>query len=190
MTWKEGLVRFSSFWIFPALAVVALVLSHHYEATNRSRDLFWLIPLGVLAWTLIEYGLHRFVFHIEVRNSTIRRLVNASHLEHHEAPRDKGRILVRTPYALVVSGVVAAAIAALCRDLFSSAGILSGIWAGFLYYESVHYRVHATSGNGPLVGRQRRAHFYHHFHCADRCFGVTTPLWDYVFGTWRADATD
>jgi sterol desaturase/sphingolipid hydroxylase (fatty acid hydroxylase superfamily) len=65
-------------------------------------------------------------------------------------------------------------------------GALSGVWAGFLYYEAVHYRVHLTRGQGRFIGRQRRAHFHHHFRAPDRCFGVTTPLWDYVFGTRRA----
>ena len=185
MSWKEGLIRFRSFWMFPALAVAALVWTRRYEAASRSRDLLWLIPLGALAWTLIEYGLHRFLFHVNIPGAGIRRIVNSSHLEHHEDPRDAARILVQTAYALAVSAVVAGAVAAMCRDLFSTAGILAGIWAGFLYYESVHYRVHVTSANGPLVTRQRRAHFYHHFHDAGRCFGVTTPLWDYVFGTWR-----
>jgi sterol desaturase/sphingolipid hydroxylase (fatty acid hydroxylase superfamily) len=186
MTWKESLVRFRSFWMFPALSATALVLTYRYEERSRSiGDLVWLLPAGVLIWTLIEYGLHRFLFHIDIRNASLRRIVNASHFEHHAAPRDGSRILVQTPYALVVSAIFAVVIAAISRDLFWTAGILSGIWAGFLYYEAVHYRVHVTAGNGPLLARQRRAHFYHHFQNAHRCFGVTTPLWDYVFGTYH-----
>ena len=31
---------------------------------------------------------------------------------------------------------------------------------------------------------QRRNHMVHHFKRPHQLFGVTTPLWDYVFGTW------
>jgi 4-hydroxysphinganine ceramide fatty acyl 2-hydroxylase len=183
MTWKEGFIRFRSFWIFPALAVAVLVGAHQYEPTSRAEDLLWLLPIGIFVWTLIEYGLHRFVFHVDISNQAIRRIVNGSHIEHHQAPRDGERILVQTAYAIGVSTMLGAAITVLCRDLFWTAGILTGIWMGFLYYEAVHYRVHMTAGSGLLLTLQRRAHFYHHFHNANRCFGVTTPLWDYVFGT-------
>ena len=60
---------------------------------------------------------------------------------------------------------------------------MTGIWFGFLYYEYVHYRVHITAGNAGLLARQRRTHFHHHFANPEQCFGVTTPLWDYVFRT-------
>jgi sterol desaturase/sphingolipid hydroxylase (fatty acid hydroxylase superfamily) len=66
------------------------------------------------------------------------------------------------------------------------AGVLkfmAGFWAGYAYYETVHYRIHFTAGEGWLLRRQRRAHFRHHFTNATRNFGVTTPLWDWVFQT-------
>jgi 4-hydroxysphinganine ceramide fatty acyl 2-hydroxylase len=71
----------------------------------------------------------------------------------------------------------------LLRNLFSAAGVLVGVWAGFLYYESVHYRVHFNLSGSGFIARQRRTHFYHHFTNNRVCFGVTSPLWDYVFGT-------
>jgi sterol desaturase/sphingolipid hydroxylase (fatty acid hydroxylase superfamily) len=185
MAVKEGLMRFSSFWIFPAVAIAGIGITIRTEDGGSFRDLFWLLPVGLFAWTLLEYGLHRFAFHRQIRNATLRSLINGTHLQHHDAPRDCDHILVKPGYALAISGFLAGVVNLICGNAFWTAGILSGIWAGFLYYESVHYRVHATSSSGWLVGRQRQAHFYHHFHDSRRCFGVTTPLWDYVFGTAR-----
>ena len=185
MTLKEGLTRFSSFWIFPGLSIAAISVTFRQSSAASLMDLFWLIPVGVLGWTILEYGLHRFVFHREIENGFLRSLLNASHFQHHDLPREREHILVKPPYALVISALLVGFVALACRNAFWTAGILSGVWAGFLYYEAVHYRVHATSSNGWVLARQRHAHFYHHYHDSKRCFGVTTPLWDYVFGTTR-----
>jgi len=58
-----------------------------------------------------------------------------------------------------------------------------GIWIGFLYYETVHYRVHVGDANRGWIARQRRMHFHHHFRNSKQSFGVTTPIWDYIFKT-------
>jgi len=187
MLWKERVVLFRSFWIFPILAAFLVWVTYRWQAETQVRDLLWLIPLGVALWTLLEYFLHRFVFHFEVENKSIGRLLNGSHLEHHAQPRDAHHLLVHTSYGLVISAIVYILLFAALRDSFRAAGLLVGIWAGFLYYESVHYRVHLGDSPGALIGYQRRAHFHHHFRAPDVSFGVTTPFWDYVFGSKRHD---
>jgi sterol desaturase/sphingolipid hydroxylase (fatty acid hydroxylase superfamily) len=185
MTMKERLYRFRSFWIFPLTGVVLLAITDRAEPQSDQRDLLWLFPIGVLTWTLLEYGLHRFVFHIQIplRNPRLREFVNASHLGHHASPRDPNKVLVRPVYGLVVSSILFGLIYLLSDSLFSTAGVIVGVWTGFLYYEAVHYRVHFSLAASGFVKRQRRTHFYHHFTNNKRCFGVTSPLWDYVFGT-------
>ena len=184
MTLKERFYRFRSFWIFPLVAVVLLYVTSRPEQ-SRFGDLLWLFPFGVAAWTLLEYILHRFAFHIQtpIRNPRLRDFVYASHLAHHASPRDPNQLLVLPAYGLVISAVLFGLMTALFRSLFSAAGVMAGIWAGFLYYEAVHYRVHFSLSGSGLIARQRRAHFYHHFTNNKKCFGVTSPIWDYVFGT-------
>jgi 4-hydroxysphinganine ceramide fatty acyl 2-hydroxylase len=185
MSMKERLIRFRSFWMFPLLALLLLYVSLRVEPANRASDLLWLLPSGVFAWSLLEYVLHRFVFHIhfQIQNPKLRELINASHLNHHAAPRDPAKLLVRPNYGLVVSALVFGILYLISGGLFRAAGIMAGVWTGFLYYEAVHYRVHLTTSASGLIGRQRRAHFHHHFTNKNRCFGVTSPLWDYVFRT-------
>src|SRR5688572_9615313 len=103
MTWKERLVRFRSFWIFPSLAAMLLLSTGVFQPDSQARDLVWLFPLGLLSWSLIEYGLHRFVFHVEISNARLRRLVNSSHIEHHVEPRNAGLLLLKTGYGMGVS---------------------------------------------------------------------------------------
>jgi 4-hydroxysphinganine ceramide fatty acyl 2-hydroxylase len=185
MRTKERLIRFRSFWIFPMIGVLLLYFTSRREQVARFNALLWLVPAGLFIWTLLEYGLHRFVFHIQipVPNPRLREVVNASHMAHHAAPRDPNKVLVHPLYGFVVSLILYALLFAIFRDGFSTAGVIVGIWIGFLYYEAVHYRVHFSLSGSGFVARQRRAHFYHHFTNNKRCFGVTSPLWDYVFGT-------
>lgn len=182
---KERLWRFRSFWMFPLLAIVLVYATFRLEPRRSYLDLSWLLPLGVLFWTLLEYGLHRFVFHIQVaiRNPRVRDLVNASHSSHHASPRDPNRLLVHPSFGMVISAILFAVFYLASGSLSAAAGLISGVWAGFLYYEAVHYRVHFNLSNNGLIVRQRRLHFYHHFTNNKRCFGVTSPLWDYVFRT-------
>ena len=184
MSLRERLSYFRSFWIFPSIAAVLLYVSLRAEPQPRGR-LFLLFALGVFIWTFLEYLLHRFLFHIQlpIRSPHVRDVINGSHFQHHASPRDRNKILVHPSYGIVVSALVYALIYAICRNAAAALVILTGVWAGFLYYEAVHYRVHFTLSASPFIARQRKVHFYHHFTNNKRCFGVTTPLWDHVFGT-------
>lgn len=182
MNWQRA-HQFQCFWMLPLIAITALAIGYGYEREAAIGELLWLIPAGVLAWTLIEYMLHRFVFHLGISNPRIRALVDSFHHEHHVHPRDVAYLFVRPGYAIAVSLLLAGVLVALTDNLFRTAGLISGIWTGFLWYESVHYRVHLTAANGGWIGHRRRAHFQHHFHSSKRRFGVTTSLWDHVFRT-------
>src|SRR2546426_10850014 len=122
MAVRERLVRFRSFWIFPLLAFFLLYLTSRAEGTSRFSDLFWLMPVGILIWTLLEYTLHRFVFHIQlpIRDPRLREIVNSSHLAHHASPRDPTKLLVRPLYGLAISTVLYIALLALSRNTFSA----------------------------------------------------------------------
>ncbi len=187
MALKERLVRFRSFWMFPLIAIVLVNAAFHAEPERSYTELLWMIPMGIFVWTLLEYGLHRFVFHIPmpIRSAPIRDFVNASHLSHHAAPRDPSKLLVKSLYGSTVSAVLLGLLYSATRSAATAVGIMTGIWAGFLYYEAVHYRVHFNLSSSPFISWQRRAHFYHHFTNSRRCFGVTSPLWDHVFKTAR-----
>jgi len=187
MSLKERLSRFRSFWIFPSLSLALILFTRNASGTYRFSDLLWLVPVGLLIWTVLEYFFHRVLFHTHFRRPWLREIVNRSHLSHHAAPRDPKQILVIPSFGLVVSAAIYPILFVLTRNLFTASGIISGIWLGFLYYEAVHYRVHVSLSDSPLLRYQRRAHFYHHFSNPHSCYGVTSPLWDHVFRSYRPD---
>ena len=176
-------VRFCSFWIYPSLACLLLFLS--LQQGTPWKQLLWLIPWGWFIWSLLEYALHRFFFHWIPHNRRFNKIVRSLHVSHHGDSRNPDKILVRPTYSLPVSALFLGGFYAVTGSLFAASALLTGIWLGFLYYELVHYRLHLSKADGGLLEYQRQGHFYHHFVDPNHCFGVTSPLWDWVFGTYR-----
>ncbi len=172
-----------SFWLYPLLAALLIGLLGESRMPSGFALPGWLLS-GLLVWSLLEYLLHRFFFHWIPENRAIRRFLAKLHLRHHGDPREPSHILVRPHYSLPISLLLLASFAA---SFGWSAGvwIMVGTWSGFLYYELVHYRIHVSKQSNGLLGVQRRWHFYHHFIDDRFCFGVTSPLWDLLLGTYR-----
>ncbi len=178
-------LRFASFWAYPLMAAALLAVSGRQNSSRSGFEAVAFAFFGLLLWTFLEYCLHRFLFHWVPRNRRARRFLATLHLRHHGDPRNRDAILVRPRYSAPVSAVVFAALWLAAGDFAVAVWTMSGVWAGFLYYELVHYRVHLSKRGGGLLGFQRQGHFYHHFVDDEHCFGVTSPLWDLVFRTYR-----
>ena len=64
--------------------------------------------------------------------------------------------------------------------------LYAGLVTGYMYYEFVHYSVHFKQGKHlGFTNEQRKNHLAHHFRDVDKRYGVSSPLWDYVFRTRR-----
>ena len=115
--------------MFPLLAILLIYVSRLIEPERHGGELFWLFLLGLFAWTLLEYGLHRFIFHIdfEFRNPKTAEFINGSHLSHHAAPRDPDKLLVKPAYGLTVSAILFGLAYLLSGSFFSASGIIAGI---------------------------------------------------------------
>jgi dihydroceramide fatty acyl 2-hydroxylase len=138
---------------------------------------------GLAAWSLAEYLLHRFVFHLEPDNRFGRRLHFIIHGVHHDYPHDPMRLVmppsVSIPLAILVY--------LLFRALLGAAWSLpffAGFLVGYLIYDMTHYHIHHHRSDNKLSLLLRRYHYRHHFQQSDRGFGVTSPLWDKAFRTF------
>jgi sterol desaturase/sphingolipid hydroxylase (fatty acid hydroxylase superfamily) len=138
--------------------------------------------LGVVAWSLSEYLLHRFVFHLEPDSRWGRRLHFIIHGVHHDFPHDPMR-LVMPPS---VSIPLAIGFWFLFRAVLGPEWALpafAGFLLGYLVYDMSHYHMHHHRSKNRLSLAVRRYHYRHHFQQSDRGYGVTTPLWDRIFRT-------
>src|ERR1700756_1908680 len=145
------------------LPVVAYML---YLALWRQKLSFLVVAgfflLGVLLWTLLEYVIHRYVFHYEPKTRVGKRLHYIIHGVHHDYPND-GRRLVMPP---VISIPLAALFYALFLLLFAKGApvIWAGLVTGYICYDSIHYAIHHFPIKSGVLNRLKQHHLRHHFH--------------------------
>lgn len=169
-----------------------------------------LFVAGVAAWSIIEFLLHRYVFH-EIADEEIERRVArrvreldpdepvvpalhgwrekfyfVAHGVHHEFPSDPSR-LVMPPSVSIPLAVV---FYVLFRGLLGAAptpGFFAGFLVGYLVYDSFHYAIHFIRPGGSVEAamyRLGKGHMRHHFADNTKDYGVSSPFWDLVVGTF------
>ena len=148
-----------------------------------------LFTAGMLIFSLFEYGLHRFVFHgvirLACRDPRYRFTAFMVHGYHHAFPNDRWR-LVMPP---MISWPLAVAFALVYVTALGEARalpLLAGTMAGYVTYDWMHYFAHHARPKSRLGKWLRRYHLRHHFQDEDAFFGISSPLWDAVFGTFRS----
>ncbi|MFK2877041.1 sterol desaturase family protein [Rhodanobacter hydrolyticus] len=131
--------------------------------------------LGLFIFSFIEYAFHRWLFHGALR------LFERGHTVHHEQPLGYDSLPFFFPPAVVV--LLAAALALALPA--ATALLLSGAIAlGYALYGFSHLVIHRRGRfNHPLVRKWAAVHHVHHHH-PDKNYGVTSPLWDFLLGTW------
>jgi len=133
---------------------------------------------GVAFWTFAEYWIHRSLFHGPFA---------AMHDEHHRQP--KAFIGVGSSGTFAAFGVTWLLLAALLGEARACA-VLAGLISGYLVYCVVHGGLHHFAGRGfgrygAMMLRLHNAHHRGGSRSGHANFGVTSPLWDVVFRTWR-----
>ncbi len=145
-------------------------------------DFAIMLIAGGFAWTLIEYSVHRFTFHFKAQSAVGKYLVYLFHGIHHDDPNDRTRLVMPPAGAILLMAL-----------------FYGGFWLvlphpwiepffgffviGYLCYDYTHYAIHFWPMSSRIGAYLKRNHLLHHFQEQDSRFGVSTPLWDFVFGT-------
>ena len=135
---------------------------------------------GVLIWTFLEYVIHRFLGHAKSKrvNTPFTKEHRRHHAEfHYFAPAWKKAltaVVVLVIFTVVIGWPMG------WNYGFAFAMGLSGM---YLFYEIMHWVSHQYAPKNAYGRWVRKNHFYHHFRDPSKNHGVTSPLWDYVFGT-------
>ena len=133
---------------------------------------------GLAGWTLLEYVIHRALGHWPKGKT----LVSAEHLKHHQDPLYFSPLLLKIRGAVPVLAIVGGGAAWGVGPSFA-VGLVVALALGWTTYEVLHQAIHVR-GPGTWYARwAARNHLYHHFGKPNRNHGVTSPLWDLVFGT-------
>jgi sterol desaturase/sphingolipid hydroxylase (fatty acid hydroxylase superfamily) len=146
--------------------------------------------LGLFLWTLTEYGVHRFVFHHEARSPRQQRIFFLFHGVHHAQPQCKTRLvmppIVSVPLALIFYGLFYLVWAVILGEPQWIAPCFAGFVTGYLAYDMIHYATHHFPMRWGFLKFLKRYHMQHHYNTPDARYGVSSPLWDRVFGTYPA----
>ncbi|HTW88807.1 MAG TPA: sterol desaturase family protein [Candidatus Binataceae bacterium] len=130
-----------------------------------------LLGAGLLAWTFLEYAIHGWMSHRFFTFAT------PLHQVHHHDPAAVFAVGAWLPTAAVFSALL------IGFGMTPAIAFICGLIGGFVIYEAVHYRLHFASPANHYEERLRTRHLAHHLAMNDRCLGVTSALWDRVFGT-------
>lgn len=164
------------------LVLAAISFYYAFTGTSISLGIGLLVMLGgYIFFTLVEYMMHKHFFHMEPDTPIKDKLQYSVHGVHHDYPRDKDR-LAMPPF-------VSAAYAAISYLLFTlvlgdyGLYFLPGFLIGYASYLGVHFIVHAYNPPKNFFKILWVNHAIHHYKDPDIAFGVSTPLWDIIFGT-------
>jgi dihydroceramide fatty acyl 2-hydroxylase len=178
-------------WVVPLIWLpVAL-----YNALQASRThgmeaaaLASLLAAGVVVWQLLEYLIHRFLFHAASTSYWGITLHFLFHGCHHKFPMDHERLVFPpVPATPVVCLVYQAAHALLAAG--PAKALFSGIIFGYVFYDCVHYSMHHGRKLQPGLLRELKSrHMHHHFHDHSHGYGISSVLFDLLLGTMAAPA--
>ena len=141
-----------------------------------------MLAAGTLSWSLVEYLLHRYVFHWTNDTPRGKRIHFLLHGVHHDYPNDKDRLVM----PLGVSVPLAVVFYVTFTHLFGvriGEPYYVGFGIGYLLYDGTHYFVHHFRQTTRVGKWLKKHHMTHHFADHDGGFGVSSPLWDLVFRT-------
>ncbi len=143
--------------------------------------------IGIFVWTLTEYTMHRFVFHYRARTPRQDRIVFLFHGVHHAQPKCKTRLvmppIVSVPLALIFYAAYSVVVGGLLGAPQWIAPLFAGFVFGYLCYDLTHYATHHLPMRSGYLKLVKRYHMLHHYKTPGLRFGVSSPLWDHVFGT-------
>ncbi|KAG8365674.1 hypothetical protein BUALT_Bualt18G0131000 [Buddleja alternifolia] len=174
----------TKWWVIPIvwLPVVAWFFSKSIRLGHTIPEVAAMVVFGIFIWTLVEYSLHRFVFHIKTKSywgNTIHYLIHGCH---HKHPMD-GLRLVFPPAAAAVLSVPFWNLVKFMNTPTTAPGLFAGGLLGYVMYDVTHYYLHHGQPTSEMPKGLKKYHLNHHFRVQTKGFGITSSLWDKVYGT-------
>ena len=136
---------------------------------------------AIFIWTLVEYLMHRYVYHFINENKYVQKFHYYSHGVHHHYPKDEARLFLPPVPGLVVAALFFGVFYLLMGHY--AFAFFPGFLMGYLVYVYTHWAIHRFKKPRNKWGYIWDHHNLHHFKHPDKAFGVSTPFWDHIFNT-------
>jgi sterol desaturase/sphingolipid hydroxylase (fatty acid hydroxylase superfamily) len=163
---------------FPVI-IFMLYYGNVYKGISGGRETL-IFFAGAIFWTLFEYLMHRHLFHMIAESERGKKIVYIMHGVHHEYPRDKERLFMPPVPSIILACTIFFLIYLVMG--WNALCFFPGFLFGYIFYGSMHYAIHAFAPPRFLKALWRNHHL-HHYKNPDKGFGVSSVLWDVVFGT-------
>ncbi|NXC41250.1 FA2H hydroxylase, partial [Penelope pileata] len=147
--------------------------------------------LGMFLWSLLEYLIHRFVFHMKppASNYYLITLHFLLHGQHHKSPFDSSRLVFPPVPASLVIGFFYGLLQLLLPEVLGLSIFVGGL-CGYVVYDMMHYYLHYGSPReGTYLYGLKAYHVKHHFEHQKSGFGISTRFWDRPFRTLIPEET-
>ncbi|WP_194972830.1 sterol desaturase family protein [Aquiflexum lacus] len=163
--------------------IVASVSLYYAYTATEIKVLYGITVfiLGIFGFTLLEYVMHRYLFHMEPDTPIKDKIQYSVHGIHHDYPKDKDR-LTMPPFVSMAYAVIFYAVFTLIMGDYALY-FLPGFMVGYSAYLGVHFVVHAYQPPKNFLKVLWVNHAIHHYKDPDVAYGVSSPLWDYILGT-------
>jgi sterol desaturase/sphingolipid hydroxylase (fatty acid hydroxylase superfamily) len=179
-------------WVPFSLYMLYWAYSLHPAGTSLAYLPFGFL-LGLFIWTFVEYNIHRFMFHFTPKKPWQERIVFLFHGIHHAQPRLKTRLVMPPPVSIPMSvffvGLYYLVFGQLLGQPQWVGAIVCGFTVGYLAYDLIHYATHHFPMRWGYFKYLKRHHMLHHYRTPDQRFGVSSPFWDWVYGTLPVERT-
>jgi len=150
--------------------------------TVKNSALVFILSLlaGIFIWSLVEYVMHRFVFHYHPTSSWGKKLHFIMHGVHHDYPNDEFRLVLPPS----VSIPLATGFWFLYKSFIPTEylyGFFAAFIAGYLFYDISHYALHHFNFKAKFWKKLKKHHMMHHYADATKGYGVSSSFWDKIF---------
>lgn len=177
MTHTHIAVPISAFIVY---ASALLFICFKYTTLMLKSSIF-LFFLGWLAFTWLEYLMHRYIFHLKINSKVKAKFQYMVHGIHHAHPKDKDRLAMPPLLSLTIASMLLIVFRILIGDF--TFAFLPGMLVGYALYLLIHYLVHVYPPPKNILKYFWINHSIHHHRDNNLAFGVTTTLWDHIYGT-------
>jgi len=174
-------------YVIPMLWVPLILYYLIYSFLELEMSIFMMMICyfyGILHWTLIEYVLHRFVFHLDDKlpdNRFALLFHFLFHGIHHAFPMDRNRLVFPPVAAFPLYKLVMYSLFLLFGPYYPCVG--AGTLTGYIMYDLTHYFIHHNKPKVNYFKNLKQYHVLHHYKNPKKGFGVSNKIWDYVFDT-------
>ncbi|MEM9921660.1 MAG: sterol desaturase family protein [Bacteroidota bacterium] len=170
----------------PLILYIPLIVYSLYLASQQP-DLSLLAGIGffaggVLLWSLVEYLLHRYIFHYVPKSSWGLRMHFIFHGVHHDYPNDSKRLVMPPSVSLPLAVLFYFIFWSIFPEVYLHASF-AGFVLGYLIYDMLHYAIHHVEMKGKWWIALKTHHLKHHFKDPDKGYGVSSPFWDEIVGS-------